>query len=505
MDADLLRFYFVTSSGWNYTNSSLVLSLTFLDSAKNLAFKHTVDSKNIYLASHKKFSEYHAIYVDARLAITNTKIDYEKFETLLSVEDAVTRAVTKKYIQVKIKYLETPDNMKNSSMICTKCLHLTKKNDYVSLKWWIELNKRIGYQKIFICDHMIEKDASFRKLFDQNRHILEVGTLKCIPNLQRYSEDRNELYLPEYKSLTNGPDRVYDVDKLDRFNEIVLNECYMNNIDKYRYITIGDYDEAVLPKKLTNFKKLEYGVSFITKLTEIKKSDPTSDKSVFKNLKCAQNYNLDAFLVELTFANNLKRKFKQDVSFHFKQGTYIPNRLANKIFDELEKRLSKTGPVDLNIEVLKLKSNTTLTLTIRNKREFNYAVNLLKVYKTTLKGFFEKSARFLSNSNYDRFFFIAGDVNHNVEGKTVHNTRRSMDFYLHTSKNVIDLTQPMVQYFKEDGDDFIMPVQYGHMAHFRKFVDAASIDLSSVPFESFHLDMNYLLCYFIPMMSQVKI
>ncbi len=119
IDADLLRFYLVTNSAANYTNSSFILTLTFLDSAQNRALKHIVDSRNVYLASHWKFAEYHAMHIDARLAISQTKVDFDKFEVLLTVKDSVTNFETKKYLKVIVKYLEQTRYM--IIYICIQC------------------------------------------------------------------------------------------------------------------------------------------------------------------------------------------------------------------------------------------------------------------------------------------------------------------------------------------------------------------------------------------------
>jgi hypothetical protein len=33
-------------------------------------------------------------------------------------------------------------------MICNKATFIKKKNDFLSFRWWIELNEEIGYEKI---------------------------------------------------------------------------------------------------------------------------------------------------------------------------------------------------------------------------------------------------------------------------------------------------------------------------------------------------------------------
>jgi hypothetical protein len=54
-------------------------------------------------------------------------------------------------------------------------------------------------------------------------------------------------------------DKQYNVYKFEVVNQLIENECYLENIDKYRYVTIEDIDEPVIPVKLENEACDKYG------------------------------------------------------------------------------------------------------------------------------------------------------------------------------------------------------------------------------------------------------
>jgi hypothetical protein len=509
-EVDLLRFYIVTSSMSIYTNDSFALTLTFINKdSKQVAFKSTV-TKNIHLVSHRKLAEYHVMFLDVVLGLAGK--DLTPFDVFLAVQDSETEARTKKSLKVTTTYTHTSqgDARKHGSMMCTKCLRTKSNNDHVSLKWWIELHKRIGYTKIFLCDHRIEKASGFRQILNQYKDLLQLDSFKCIPNLvmNRSTTHRDHLYLTSFDELAR--------DEVDLLNEIVLNECYMTNMDKYRFISVGDVDEAVMPRRLgAGLRRLNQTIQHITSLRGVKKIDLTDpNNSLFKNLKCRveSSVRFEDSLDELRSALNATGSSRinptHDYSYRFKQGTFLPNRLAARIFSSLEKVLNG-HPKRLRVEVLKKtnSSNTSFALTITTKRELRYAINLLNLYKTTLKAFFERRT-VLANSSFNRFFFVAGEVNNGLAGKSVHSTRRTLGIDMHRSTSGIDFGQrPPVRYYtneRDDDNELTVTSQFGHVGHFRTRVDP-NFDLSNIPFHSLHLDLNYLFCYFVPMMRQFEV
>jgi hypothetical protein len=71
--------------------------------------------------------------------------------------------------------------------------------------------------------------------------------------------------------------------------------------------------------------------------------------------------------------------------------------------------------------------------TISSEKELHYAVNLLKIYKTALRPYLTKNKRHISENVafFDRLFSIVGEMNRFALGKTVHDTRVTMDLSSH--------------------------------------------------------------------------
>jgi hypothetical protein len=112
-------------------------------------------------------------------------------------------------------------------MICTKCFHLKESTDFESLKFWIELNKLNGHDKISMCDHAIENHANFNSLFETYKDFVELGSLKCLPNLQANPKFINFTYLKRYSSLEYGDTGNYDVTKMELINRLVLVRAFV--------------------------------------------------------------------------------------------------------------------------------------------------------------------------------------------------------------------------------------------------------------------------------------
>jgi hypothetical protein len=92
---------------------------------------------------------------------------------------------------------------------------------------------------------------------------LKIGELKCIPNLQDHAFLLNQSYLAKHTDLRDN-NSIYLVRKFGVINTIIYNECYMNNIDKYRYINVADIDEVVLPKKKESMSTLGSVQEYLT-------------------------------------------------------------------------------------------------------------------------------------------------------------------------------------------------------------------------------------------------
>jgi hypothetical protein len=75
----------------------------------------------------------------------------------------------------------------------------------------------------------------------------------------------------------------------------------------------------------------------------------------------------------------------------------------------------------------------SFNFTIKSEPEFKYAVNLLRAYRTIVKPFFENNRKVIEEHSlyFDRVFSIVGFLNDFALGKSLHNTRVTMDFSIH--------------------------------------------------------------------------
>jgi hypothetical protein len=119
----------------------------------------------------------------SNLAIADER-DLKNFQLKIIVTDLVSKLRCSEALNVKIKAISSNYHSKKGAMICKKAAYMNKDSDYLTFRWWLELNKHIGYSNIFISNQSIENHASFHELFNQNKDFIEVSTLKCIPNVK---------------------------------------------------------------------------------------------------------------------------------------------------------------------------------------------------------------------------------------------------------------------------------------------------------------------------------
>jgi hypothetical protein len=82
---------------------------------------------------------------------------------------------------------------RKGSMICGKCLYLTKDDDYLTFRWWLEMNRLAGHDNVYVCDHAIEKHQAFTDLFDEYKDFIVFDRLKV------GDSEKKEFYFLSYK------------------------------------------------------------------------------------------------------------------------------------------------------------------------------------------------------------------------------------------------------------------------------------------------------------------
>jgi hypothetical protein len=524
-DANLVHLLLLSRSNKNL-GYELNLQI-YHESNTSFGFDVKLDKNDVYVKGIWAISEYNLNSVSAKFSLNSlapsmTKKYIQGLKMRLFVKDTVSNNKTDFPLDVKIKTLTSNYHTKRGAMICNKGVHLTKKDDFLSFRWWVELNKEIGYEKIYISNHSIENDASFHDLFRKNRDFIELATLRCIPNLQDFKEFANFTYLKKHSDLVYNINN-YAVLKFELINVLILNECYLSHIDKFKYISVVDVDETVLPVKTSNFLTLD-------QISEYVATSKGERNEIFENIKC-DRYDSSLFVEEKTvvesYMNELAvlAKIKKPVALHFQHGFQVTNSLAEKVIDSIEETLkmhqklaqvnSSSSNINYTVNVFDLHKekddNVSFVFTIQSEFDLKYAASLVKIFRVVVKPYinenkdiFEKHIR-----GYDRFFYVGGQASSFACGKTIHDTRSTFDTTIHYAENILDLSNKSAPVIDYDKSKYWLRLNYissqnGHSSHFRRSYGYLSEHYRRVPIREFQLDLNYLICYFIPILKRIQ-
>lgn len=315
--------------------------------------------------------------------------------------------------------------------------------------------------------------------------------------------------------MNDGQKLSFTEEIFEIINLVIINECYMSNIDKYNYIQVTDADELVLPKLISRFNKFENVIDYISRMDFDKKKTP------FDDVACNSNSRIDNF-IENELLPQLNIEGSNQMSYHFKHGSYLFNNIIDELFEsfktELGKRnLTETSSVDesflsFSVEAVKadrvkeFNLDRALTFTVKGKQEFIYAMQLMRLYDNTIKPMLDLNRDLIKESigDYERLFFVSGDLNDHVLGKSIHNTRRTMDIFLHFPISFIKINEktnkPWIDYDRNQPNDLVLPRNLAHLSHYRRHLNFDK-QQSEVPFSVLNFDVNYFKCFFVPLVQ----
>jgi hypothetical protein len=494
VDANIFRVHVLVKNDKSILNRTFSLELVI--NVNNQTVRTEIANELVHIQVYDTVHEYAALFIEASLSMDG-ELNYSKQKVdsmSMIIVDKKTKTKTGRPLNVKIKNLLGDKTKKKGVMQCGKCLHMSKADDLSDMEWNIKLLKRMGYDKKHICDHMIEKDESFRRLFDEHKEFLEMDELKCIPNLQNRASLLDQPYLKNYADLRVDNDD--NVPQFDVVNMLIENECYLNNIDKYRFIKVADTDELVFPRQIKGLSTLGSVRLYVSRI-DYDQSDP------FLRVTCDQDVKIESFLNKLDAG---AKPVTTEISFNFKYGTHIFNSMVDELFKSLEIELANANTSSASsYRTIKLKQ---ISFSINDAEELKYAASLLKLYKSYVKPLLDKSKIELTAKvgHFDRLFFVTGSASDRYYGKSIHNTRRSMDLHMHWSNSVIEIDKNNATASIRYGNGFLGKLELvsspdiAHMSHFRKNRLRFDQMDSVIPFSSFHFDLNYLKCYMLPLL-----
>jgi hypothetical protein len=386
-------------------------------------------------------------------------------------------------IDVKIKYFHNATIQKLDSAICSKCYRYFPDNkDHTRFEWWIEMNRLFGYNHIYICNNSIPNSDAYRRVFKKYERFIHIYQMNTIPD---FIDPAKHVYMNNMLDLKDGGN--YSKAYASVFDMVGMNECYLNNVDKYKYITVIDNDETLIPRSNRILLKQSDLYNFINSI-EITDSSQTRmdlDKKLLATISsgCSMNKNQNDIMT-------YRGKFEQNKTLSFMMAYYLKDRTVNKILKELEiyfNTLKKISSDSNQFKVIIYDYDFTYKyqFLFQNENDVKYARNLIKLNRILVMN----STGWLKDSDFNRFFYLSGQVTSFAFGKSIHDTLITEYFSHHYPKNV---RRSKLSY------------EYGHLAHFRESYTYAFAKNVNIPISNLQFDLNYFYCYFDRIVSSLN-
>jgi GTPase SAR1 family protein len=368
-------------------------------------------------------------------------------ETHMSLEISALDKNTNKFtstepdsIHVVIKHRYT---QKQAIYFCAEPSYLEDKN-HVDLKWFVELNRQIGFDRVIISNSSVPNTKDFNEILVKNRDILEVVQYNYLPNFlhpnssQRFVNSLEDLVPKGVEFTLNHLNFVVPVDIM------AYTECIFNNIDKARKIFIGDIDETFIPSKLPKFDTKQQSIETLSKMNlknEIEAID--FNKNFLKQENCINSLKSNETFLQ-SYLNSIYRNsnIPNENSIYISSLLYLKDDLTEEIFKQMEfllanlstlENLSSNASFQVNSSSLATKFpqkikifkkhvptqtknfvfydasyDVNCFITMNDEFELKYARSLLSLYKYVLKPFLKENAPYLQyeSERLSRFFYM---------------------------------------------------------------------------------------------------
>ena len=193
---------------------------------------------------------------------------------------------------------------------------------------------------------------------------------------------------------------------MDGYHVLHTNECFLENADKYEYVTVVDNDETILPTIINDkFSKKSETFNYIKSLNldSIKKEVNSA------NLACK-------FETKPNYIESYLKSFGSNKNFHFGMAYYLKDVDLKRIFNAFEAYFSASSfnPNSFNhvIKVIDYEEKSenhnpyNYKFVITTQDELSYARNLLLLYRHFVETFENKYEMILNSysEQFHRFF-----------------------------------------------------------------------------------------------------
>jgi hypothetical protein len=250
--------------------------------------------------------------------------------------------------------------------------------------------------------------------------------------------------------LQFGETGRFDKKKYTLTMMLIQSQCYAEHFNDYKYVAAFDNDEVIFPNR-AGFSTMNDQRAYIAKMELQPEKLPTTQINsalVINDFKCNRYELLSGNSGTFEkYLNELSAKLKVVTSdpraLYFHQSYFISLNLTDQIFRNLQHALNEKSANKLDSSASSVISFSitdwdriqphSFNFTIVNKNEFQYAVNLLKIYKTVIQPYLVKNRKIIQDNvqYYDRLFSIVGQVNSFALGKTMHDTRVTVGLTIH--------------------------------------------------------------------------
>ena len=154
-------------------------------------------NKKIYLKkiTHKVVFQYISFsleYIDFNF---NYPVTNESLKVKVKNRDDESTSI----INLVIKPFRSRDLKKNFSMICSKLYE--SKDSFSEFKWWIEMNRKIGYSKVVIYYNSNKNSFDLDNFINKNNDFVELIEYKCIPNFLNQTFDTRKMFINNFDGL----------------------------------------------------------------------------------------------------------------------------------------------------------------------------------------------------------------------------------------------------------------------------------------------------------------
>ena len=483
IDKREIRLFMVRHTNRTLHQKHYLKNLTVLFKNKSSFNLNFNDNSSIFqIDKYDSNKLFQFVLLSLNLTILNNFDDVKKM--FLFIRDDLNQT-NQAPIDVKIKYFHSKIATKKlDSAICSKCYRYFSNNtDHTRFEWWIEMNRLFGYNHIYICNNSIPNSNEYRRVFKKYDGFVHVYQMNTIPD---FIEPANKhIYMNNMLDLKDGGN--YSKAFASVFDMVGMNECYLNNVDKYKYISVIDNDETFIPRSNVILYKQSDLFNFIVSL------DMDS---------CETRQDLDRLLVKMTSSCSMnnqndimkyRSRFQSNKTLSFMMAYYLRDKTVNKILKELNiyfntfKKISSSFK-QFKVEIYDYDFSFKYNFLFRTENDVKYAKNLIKLNELLLMNA-TTHLQPKNNHDFDRFFYLSGPVTAYAYGKSIHDTLITEHFSHHYPLNIF---RSKYSY------------EYGHLAHFRESYTYAFVKNLSIHISNLQFDLNYFYCYYDRIANSLK-